>query len=71
MPVHVNFRESRWLSRHMSVRLFFCVFVHKIVFAVCRAEGFPPNLSSLAFEIQLKCPPNMFSSVDDRKAEIA
>ena len=46
-----------------------CVIVCKIAVADCRAFGFPPNLSNLLSQMQLKSPPKMFSSVAERKLE--
>ena len=60
---------SRFWSRHVSVKLYCCVIVCKIAVADCRAFGFPPNLSNLLSQMQLKSPPKMFSSVAQRKLE--
>ena len=66
---HMNFRMSRFLSRQMAVRLCCFVIVYNIFVAVCREDEFPSDLCNLSLKIQLKSPPKIFSSVEDKKAE--
>ena len=70
LPDHVNFHMSRFLSRQMSVRFCCCVIIYKIFVAVCHVDEFPSDLSNFSSKIQLKSPPKIFSSVEDKKAEM-
>ena len=47
-----------------------CVIIYKILVAVCHVDEFPSDLSNFSLKIQLKSPPKIFSSVEDKKAEM-
>ena len=54
----------------VSVRFCCCVIIYKILVAVCHVDEFPSDLSNISLKIQLKSPPKIFSSVEDKKAEM-
>ena len=50
----------------MSIKWYGCVTFTSVPKAVCRTAGFPPCLSNLISEIQLKSPPKIISVVPDK-----
>ena len=52
----------------MAVRLCCFVIVYNIFVAVCREDEFPPDLCNFSSKIQLKSPPKILSSVEDKKS---